>query len=201
MAEDSPPLEAHGLRHRGTFLEMLVGAALSLLASFVLSVDALKLAANPGAQLSCNVSDKISCSSVGLSWQSSLFGFPNSFIGLMTEPVVITVAVAGLAGVRFPRWFMLVAQAFYTLGLLFALWLFQQSYMVIGALCPWCLLVTATTIIVFASLTRVNILSGNLTLPGRAGHGLREATRLGADIGATVLVLAVLAALAIYRYL
>ncbi|MEZ5128367.1 MAG: vitamin K epoxide reductase family protein [Micropruina glycogenica] len=53
-------------------------------------------------------------------WQASLFGFPTRFLGLVAEPVVITIAVASLGGVRFPRWFMLAAQVVYTLGVVFA---------------------------------------------------------------------------------
>ena len=45
----------------------------------------------------------------------------------MAEPVVITIAVASLAGVRFPRGFMLAAQIVYGLGFVFAYWLFFES--------------------------------------------------------------------------
>jgi uncharacterized membrane protein len=76
--------------------------------------------------------------------------------------VVITVAIAGLAGVVFPKRFMFAAQLFYTAGLAFALWLFYESYFVIQALCPWCLLVTATTIFVWFAMTRYNIREQNL---------------------------------------
>src|SRR5699024_9788616 len=95
-------------------------ATLSLIAAFVLSYDAVKLAADPSAALSCNLNAVVNCGSVALSWQASLFGFPNAFLGLITEPVVITIAVAALAGVRFPRWFMFTAQVIYFLGLVFA---------------------------------------------------------------------------------
>ena len=121
---------------------MLVSSVLSLVASFVLSVDALRLAEDPNAALGCNINSVISCGTVAAAWQSQVLGFPNAFLGLITEPVVITIAVAGLAGVRFPRWFMLTAQVFYTIGLLFAYWLFHQAMFEIGALCPWCMLVT-----------------------------------------------------------
>ena len=43
------------------------------------------------------------------------------------------------------RWLMRAAQVGYTIGLLFAYWLFYQAYFKIGALCPWCLLITVTT--------------------------------------------------------
>lgn len=150
------------------YTTMLVSALISLTASFVLAVDAVALAADPQAQLACNINAVLSCGTVGTSWQASLFGFPNAFLGLVAEPVVITIAVASLGGVRFPRWFMLAAQVVYTLGLIFAYWLFFQAFFVIGALCPWCLLVTLSTTLVFTSLTHVNIRDGNLYLPGRA---------------------------------
>ena len=144
--------------YRKTYIAMLVSSVLSLIASLVLSIDAIKLAAQPSGQLSCNINAILSCGTVAKSWQSQLLGFPNSFIGLMTEPVVITIAIAGLSLVTFPRWFMRVAHVVYGLGLVFALWLLSQSYFVINALCPWCLLVTGSTITVFSSITRVVLL-------------------------------------------
>ncbi len=107
-----------------------------------------KLAEDPLADLSCNISSTISCATVGLTWQANLLGFPNAFLGLIAEPVVITIAVAALGGVRFPRWFMLGAQVVYSIGLAFAYWLFYQAYFVIGAMCPWCMLITITTTLV-----------------------------------------------------
>jgi uncharacterized membrane protein len=166
---------------RWIFATMLFSAALSLTASFVLSVDAIALARDPNAVLSCNINAWLSCGTVGSSWQASLFGFPNAFLGLVAEPVVITIAVAALGGVRFPRWFMLAAQVVYTLGLVFAYWLFFQAYFVIGALCPWCLLITLSTTLVFSSLTHVNIRDGNLYLPERASQAARRFTAAGLD--------------------
>lgn len=144
--------------YRKTYVAMLVSSILSLIASLVLSIDAIKLAASPSDKLSCNINAVLSCGKVASSWQSQLLGFPNSFIGLMTEPVVITVAIAGLGLVAFPRWFMRVAHVVYGLGLIFALWLLSQSFFVINALCPWCLLVTGSTITVFSTITRVVLL-------------------------------------------
>src|SRR5690606_31813688 len=105
---ESAMARAFRIRHdnRFIFTTMLLSACISLLASFVLSIDALALAADPDAVLACDVSSTLSCGKVALSWQASLFGFPNAFLGMVAEPVVITIAVASLGGVRFPRWFM-----------------------------------------------------------------------------------------------
>jgi uncharacterized membrane protein len=145
-------------QYRKTYWAMLVSSTLSLIASLVLSYDAVKLAGTPSSKLSCDINAIVSCGKVAKSWQSSLLGFPNSFIGLMLEPVVMTVAIAGLSLVLFPRKFMRVAHVGYGLGLLFAFWLLSQSLFVIHALCPWCLLVTISTVTVFSTITRVVIL-------------------------------------------
>ena len=144
--------------YRKTYWAMLVSSTLSLIASLVLSYDAIKLAETPGSKLACDINAVVSCGKVAKSWQSSLLGFPNSFLGLMLEPVIMTVAIAGLALVAFPRLFMRVAHIGYGLGLVFALWLLSQSLFEINALCPWCLLVTISTVTVFSTITRVAIL-------------------------------------------
>jgi uncharacterized membrane protein len=106
----------------------------------------------------------VSCGKVAKSWQSNLLGFPNPFIGLITEPVVITVAIAGLGLVAFPKYFLRVAHVIYGLGLVFALWLLSQSFFVIKAFCPWCLLVTVSTVTVFSTMTRINLMENTWNL-------------------------------------
>ena len=180
---------------------MLISAVLGLVAALVLSIEAVTLAADPNAALSCDLSEKISCTKVGLSWQANLLGFPNSFLGLIAEPVVITVAVAGLGGVRFPRWFLNLALAVYAIGLGFAYWLFYEAYFNIGALCPWCLLVTVTTTTVFASLLRVVLRENGFHLPERVNRRVQFGLNVGADIWVTVLIVAGMAAMIVARYL
>ncbi len=160
--------------NRWIFASMLVGAVLSLIASFVLSVETIELAKNSNAILTCSVNAVINCATVANHPTAHLFGFPNSFLGLIAEPVVITVAIAGLAGIKFPRLFMTVAQIGYTLGFIFAYYLFYVSFFIIQVLCPWCLLVTLTTTLVFFAITRYNIREENLFLPkklSQLAHG------------------------------
>lgn len=151
--------------NRWVFGSMLFGSVCSLIASFVLSNEAIELAANPNAVLGCSVNIVVNCATVANHASAHLFGFPNSFLGMMAEPVVITVAVAGLCRIKFPKKFMFAAQIGYSLGLIFALYLLYMSYFVIGALCPWCLVVTLTTTLVWFAMTRYNIRENNLFLP------------------------------------
>ena len=143
--------------YRKTYIFMLLSSLASLAASLVLSVDAITLAKNAATKLSCDVNAVVSCGKVARSWQSSLLGFPNSFIGLICEPVVISVAVAGLGMVIFPKWFLKAALTVYGFGLVFAFWLLSQSFFVIKAFCPWWLLVTISTVTVFSTMLRINL--------------------------------------------
>lgn len=181
------------------FSLMLVSAVFSLIAAFVLSVDAVKLAANPNAVFSCDVNSVISCGKVAGTWQASLFGFPNSFLGLITEPIVITIAVAGLAGSNFKPWFTLVAQFFYLLGLIFALWLFYQSAFVIHAFCPWCLLVTVGTSITFFTLLRFNIVNGNFG-EGKLQNILSTVVRLSLDTVLEIVLIISIVSIIVVNY-
>lgn len=205
QGSDSPPATAHvpspHVAHRWVYAEMLVFAIISLAASLVLAIDAVALAADPSAKFTCDLTATISCSKVGLSWQASLLGFPNAFLGLMAEPVVITIAVAGLSGVRFPRWIMLGAQVVYSIGFVFAYWLFFQSYFVIGALCPWCITVTVATTFVMFSITRINLLDNNLGLPARVHAAVTRWLRIGVDLGLLAIILALIAAAVLSKYL
>lgn len=145
---------------------MLIGSALGLLASFMLSIEALILAKNSHAVLSCDLNSVLSCSTVANHWSATILGFPNSFIGVMTLPVMVTIAVALLASAKFPKWFMQAAQAGAVAGMAFATWMFYMSYIEIGALCPWCLTLDVGMTLIFFGLTRYNILRKNISWRG-----------------------------------
>ena len=189
-------------RFTATWVEVLISSLLGMVASVVLSVDAIVLAVNPNADLGCNISASISCGTVGTSWQAHLLGehFPNAFLGMLCEPVITTIAIASLAGVRFPRWFMIAAQAVSTVGFVFAYWLFYQAYFEIHALCPWCLLITGTTTLIFFAFTRVNVLDGHYgsRLQARGERALRV---YHADTLVAVLLIAIVTAMVMARYL
>lgn len=136
---------------------MLAAGLIALAAAFTLSLEEIHLLKNPDAVLSCSFNIVLNCATVMQTWQASAFGFPNMFIGLMSYAVIVTVAVIGLSGVKYPRWFLIAANIGYLLGTLFAYWLFFQSVYVIQVLCPWCLVVTFTTTLILATMTHYNL--------------------------------------------
>lgn len=179
---------------------MGVSAILCILAAAILSIESYHLALDPDAVLSCDVNAAVSCGAVAKSSQAQFFGFPNAFIGLATEPVVLTIAILGLCGIRFPRWFLFCAQLGYLLGLIFAYWLFYQSYVNIGALCPWCLVITLFTTVTFFTMLHINVVEDNLYLPMRAQLRMETFVRLGLDIVVPGVILVGLAVLILVKY-
>jgi hypothetical protein len=75
---------------------------------------------------------------------------------------LLTVAITYLFGAKLPKNFMAVAQLGVTVEILFAYWLFFDSVFMIQALCPFCLAVTFSSTMIFAAITRYNILENNL---------------------------------------
>ena len=142
---------------RWIFGTMLVFGIIGLVASFVLAVEEFHLLKNPDSVLSCSFNLVLNCAAVMKTWQASVFGFPNMFIGLIGFPIVITIALLGLSNVRLPRWFLIGAQIGYICWTLFAYWLFFNSVYAIQVLCPWCLVVTFSMTILSATITHYNL--------------------------------------------
>ena len=193
-------LVATARRVRNAYLTMLVSASLSLFAAMVLSIDAFKLAKDENVDLACSINAVVSCGKVALSWQSTVFGFPNSFIGLMFESAVITIAIAGLMQVRFPNSLMRIALFIYSAALIFALWLFSQSFFVIKAFCPWCMLVTVSTISVFTSMLRINIYQNAFNWSEANHQRILRFVLLGRDYALLSIIYAVIASAIIWKY-
>ena len=160
---------------------LLAGSLLGALASLVLSHEAVVLAREANAVLSCDLNSVVSCGAVARHASAYIFGIPNSFIGMLAMPVFVTIAVAGISGTIFPRWFLKAAQ----LGAIFSLlclgWMFCMSYVVIGALCPWCLVMDVAFLLIVYALIRYNTLTDNLCLKGRVGVFIKNIVQKNYD--------------------
>jgi uncharacterized membrane protein len=147
---------------RAAYWVMLFSALAALIAAFVLSVEKIHLLQTPDAVLSCSFNLVLNCSTVMQSAQSHVFfNIPNMFIGMVAFPVIVTVAVAALWGVKFPKKFLVTANIGVLLGTIFSYWLFFQSVYVIQVLCPWCLIVTTSCTFMLAAFTHLNLKENN----------------------------------------
>jgi uncharacterized membrane protein len=139
------------------FGTLLAFGITGIIASFTLAVEEFHLLKHPGAILSCTFNLVLNCATVMKTWQASVFGFPNMYIGLIGFPLVILIALLGLSKVKFPRWFLIGAEIGIVFWTLFAYWLFFSSIYVIQVLCPWCLVVTFSMTMLSAAITNLNL--------------------------------------------
>ena len=138
---------------------MITGSVLGLLAALMLSLEAYWRALNPHQVFSCDVNTRLSCSDVAASWQSTLIhtpdgAVPNAFLGLVAFAVTLTIGVVIACGWRPPEWFRWGLRAGVFLMLVFSTWLFEQSAVVIGAMCPWCLTMDVGSILLVTGVWR-----------------------------------------------
>ena len=142
---------------RFTALFMLIGAVSGFVASFLLTVDKIKLLKDAKFNPSCNINEVLNCKSVMLSKQAEVFGFPNSLIGLAAFAIFIAVAVALFGDVQFPGWFWNLALVGTLLAIFFSHWLAQQTTFVIGALCPYCMIAWFGNFLILSSVIQENL--------------------------------------------
>lgn len=166
--EGEDPSEAASAS-RSTALVLLLAGLAGAGAALALLLDKLALLVDPTYVPSCSIDAVLSCGSIMKAPQSEVFGFPNPIIGLATFPVVAAVGAFALSRTRLPGWCWSALQLGAVAGLGFVAWLIAQSVVVIGALCPWCMLVWTVTITVFWYVTAHNLAHGRLEAgsPGR----------------------------------
>lgn len=153
---------------------MVVTGLIGWLASGVLVLEKLEVLKDPSHTTVCDVNPWISCGQVMQRWQSSVFGFPNMFIGIVAFAIVITVGMSLLSGAEFSRWYWLGLQAGVTLGFAFVVWLWAQALYEIHILCPFCMIVWAAMIPLFVWVTIRNVTAGAIPASANAARFLGD---------------------------
>lgn len=143
---------------------MLFGAISGFIASFLLTVDKIKLLKDAQFNPSCNINEVLNCKSVMLSKQAEVFGFPNSLIGLAVFAIFIAIAVALFGDIQFPGWFWKLALVGTLLGIFFSHWLAQQTTFVIGALCPYCMVAWFGNFLILSGVIQENLKIKSLSI-------------------------------------
>jgi uncharacterized membrane protein len=183
----------------------------AMLASFMLSIEALYEARHPDAVFGCDINAVLSCSTVAASDQAEILGkivpffggftVPNAFFGMIFEAVFITIGVLMISSkTTFPKWFMTAAQIGNFFALIFAYWLFYQSSFVIGALCPWCMLLMVSTTIQFFSQLHYNVLAENFPLSENVHQKWQRFIAAGFERMVVILVLLIIAFVVVLKY-
>lgn len=147
---------------------MILAGALGTVMAALLLMEKIAVIQDPTHVPVCSINPVLSCGSVITTWQASIIGdIPNPVLGLVGFPLVIGAGAATLAGARLARWYWYALLAGVLTGVVLIHWLAWQSLYVIGALCPYCMLVwLATMIILAATLTQLARLR---LIPARVG--------------------------------
>lgn len=127
-------------------LWVLLAGMLGLTASLTLTIEKIEILIDPSYVPSCSINPVVSCGSVMVSHQASVFGFPNPLLGIVGFTVVIVTGVLAMTQVLLPRWYWAGLAIGTLFGAGFVHWLIFQSLYRIGALCPYCMVVWSVTI-------------------------------------------------------
>lgn len=177
-----------------------IAGAIGLLASFVLTVDKFTVLSNPSTILACSINAVLDCSRVMQTWQASIFGFPNTMIGLITYPIIMLIAFLVLIGIKLPRWFFVAMNVAVLLSTAFSYWLFFESLYTIQVLCPWCLSVTFAETLLFAAVTFYNLRENMLSLKSETNARIQMFLKKGYYQMIVISILAILIALVILKF-
>ena len=165
---------------RVTGLVLLIGALIGWIASLELQVGKEFLLSNPGQSLACDVNPFISCGDVMMTWQSSALGIPNMAIGLGGFAIMGVIGSLMVSGTQLPAWFRWARLGGMTFAVGYVHFLAISTIFVIGALCPWCMVIwTVTAPMFFATLART-IEGGDLRPPAPLVNLLRRWVLLSA---------------------
>lgn len=134
---------------------VLIAGVIGLAASITLTVEKIRLLTDASYVPSCNLNPVLSCGPVMGTPQASVLGFPNPLMGIVAFTVVVVTGVLAVTKVPLPRWYWAGMVAGTLVGAGFVHWLIFQSLYRIGALCPYCMVVWAVTmvlLVIFAAI-------------------------------------------------
>lgn len=130
-------------------ISMIIFGMIGWFASFMLATEYIKTLQNPDYVPGCSVSALVSCSPNMASWQGSLFGFSNTFIGVAGFMIPIVLGVVLLTGYKMTKWMWISYKVGMGAAFVFILWLAYQSIFDLNVLCPWCMVVWVVVIFLF----------------------------------------------------
>jgi uncharacterized membrane protein len=150
--------------NRQTSWILIIAGLIGLVAAIELIIQKISVLSDPDFVPNCDINPVLSCGSVINTEQATLFGFPNPVLGVIGFTIVIMFGALLLAGVVLPKTMWLGLNLGALAGMFFVIWLVGQSLYVIGALCPWCMVVWAVTIPIFWQVTTDNLAAKRLNL-------------------------------------
>jgi len=133
-------------------------------AAFTLTLDKISLIKNPNYVPPCAVNTVFNCGTVMRTQYAEMFGFPNSLMGIAGYALAI---ITGIFLFQYRKYNLVIAWITSVptiLGFLISYyWLYLSAY-VIGVFCPWCLLSTFSSTMIFFAITTLHLQENNFNL-------------------------------------
>lgn len=142
--QDKSPVVARGAREFSIVL--MVSAILGLVASIQLLLGELELKADPAASLVCDVNELLACSTFLNSWEGSLLGISNSYVGIAGFIGMLALGAYLFVKKSLPRVMWSLVGVAAAVSVLALFWFQYTSFIVARTLCPWCLVIWAALI-------------------------------------------------------
>lgn len=173
------------------FWWMTGASAIGLAAAFWQLMEKLAILKNKDIALSCNLNDVFSCANVLNAQQSSVFGPPNSVIGIIMFSFFLSIGIVGLTGSKLAKKLALAVQGLALFMLGFTLWFLFQSTYRIQSICIFCLFIGTAVLIINGVMLRHN---------AHFSQKLRRLTLRGADLFGLALIWLVVAFAMILKF-
>ena len=142
---------------KNKFAWLTIGAAMGLGSAFWQLMGKIAILKDKDIALSCNINDVFSCSNVLNAPQSSVFGPPNSVIGIAMFTFFLAIGIVGLTGSKLANKLALVVQGLALFMLGFTIWFLFQSTYRIQSICIFCLFIGTGVLIINAVMLRHNL--------------------------------------------
>ncbi len=146
-------------------LMLIVVGVVGLIASTALTLDKIHVLEDPSYNPVCNINPIFSCGSVMQTKQAEIAGAPNSIVGLISFPVLISIGAMMLFGASMNRRFWQLFQFGLLGGLGAVVYLFFQGVYRINALCIYCVSIWIVMILATWHTTLWNLENGHIVLP------------------------------------
>lgn len=124
-------------------------ALVALVASFWQAAERIHMLKNPSVPLQCNLNPIVDCGGVMTHKLAALFGFPNTFIGMVMFSMLLMSGLLLLHGGSFTKKFHKLVMGLSSVAILFSAWFFWASLYVIGKICLFCLAIWPASVILF----------------------------------------------------
>lgn len=151
---NAPSIKAASSQEKNLIFLLLSGV-IGLVASFILTLDKIRLLEQPSFVPACSLNPVITCSAAMSSVQATTFGIPNSMIGIVMFTALIASSGLILIGTTYSKRTLAIMYFVAAGGFIFTNYLILQSVLVLHVICPWCFTVWITSPLILYSVYRL----------------------------------------------